>query len=174
MVDLKRSDEHQLFSDIQWILKERNEALTSFFVLDNAYFFGCTAEEVKNRLDCHLQEAESDASFALLAAIEAIFRLDFDYRRKNKLKDPKSKALRRISKSPRDHFKHDVSMNKLFNVLATDDSVPRHTITFLKICFEYRNWLAHGRYWQLNIGRDKPTFSEIYQLAQTIENRLYH
>ena len=35
------------------------------------------------------------------------------------------------------------------------------------------NWLAHGRYWESDFGKDTPVFSDIYQLAQEIETVLY-
>jgi hypothetical protein len=130
------------------------------------YFLGYTAKEVQKRLDDHLREAKYDASLTLLAAIEAALWLDFDYGRTRKLKDSKSKKIR---ESQLDHRSPIEDIIKLL----LGGSVPKHIITALKICFNYRHWLAHGRYWRLNLGKEKPTFEEIFILAQTIEKALY-
>ena len=176
MAKLKRSNEHKAFSDVKLLFAERCEALKGFCVQNHPCFLGDTAKDVEKRLNDHLQEAEYDASLTLLAAIEAAFRLDYDYRQTKRLKDPRSKEIRRISqlhKTERSHFRHDIAINKLFEVLAMDDSISTRVIKFMTICFDYRNWLAHGRYWRLSLGRDKPAFAEIYQIAQTIEKTLY-
>jgi len=170
MARLKRSNEHQTFAEIKLLFTERNEALQRFCLQNNVYFLGYTKQELEDRLSYHLREAEYDASFTLLAAIEAAFRLDCDYRLKNRLKDPRSKVLRRMSKELSRH----ISIDELFDALKEDHSIPNHTITLLKIYFKYRHWLAHGRYWHLQTGLSKlPTFADIYQLAQTINNLLY-
>jgi hypothetical protein len=172
MTKLVRSNKLKNFSDIKRLFAERNEALQCFCASGNPHFWGYTEKELKEHLSDHLQETEYDASLALLAAIEAAFRFDFDYRRKKRLKDSRSKEIRRLSKLPKRNS-YEISINKIFGTLKIDQAVPNHTITLLNNYFKYRNWLAHGRYWNLNRGANKPTFLEIYQLAQAIENVLY-
>ena len=172
MPKLIRSNEQKAFVDVRLLFVERCEALKAFCVQSNVYFLGDTAKEIRKRLDDHLREAEYDASLTLLAAVEAALRLDFDYRQRRRLKDPRSKEVRRIAKLSRGHFNFRISLVDLVSLLAIGDSVPNRIRNSLKICFKYRHWLAHGRYWRLNLGRQKPTFTEIYQLAQTIENVL--
>ena len=170
---LNRSHEHKTFSDIARLFAERKAALKYFCVPGHVYFSRYSEKELQERLSYHLQEAEYDASLALLAAMEAAFRLDFDYRQKKRLKDTRSREVRRLSGSPRGEFNYEISINALLNTLKLDPFVSDRIITLLKNCFKYRNWLAHGRYWHLNIGADKPAFSDIYQLALAIEDRLY-
>lgn len=169
---LKRSDEHKDFTEIEQLFAERKEALELFFVVHS---FGHSEKEVKEKkkyLDYQLQEAEYDASLALLGAIEAAFRLDFDYRHTQRLKDARSKAIRGMTELTRDVFSSKVPMSKLFELLSIDHSAPGRTINLLHIFFQYRNWLAHGRYWQLKLKIGRPTFSDIYQVAQAIKNIL--
>ncbi len=168
MARLMRSDEHKTFGDISLLLSERKDALKCFCVCSNEYFRGYSEKELKKHLAYHLQEAEYDACLALLAAIEAAFRLDFDYRHRAKRKDSRSSEIRRMSKLPRNDFSHDIAMSDLFDLLAVDGSASGRTINLLKVFFQYRHWLAHGRYWRLKIGGKKPNFSDIYQIAQAI------
>lgn len=173
MAKLVRSNEHKTFDDVSLLFAEKKEALKRFCVCENEYFTGFSKKELTEHLSYHLQEAEYDACLALLAAIEAAFRLDFDYRHKKRRKDSRSKAVRRISKTPRGEFSFRISIESLFDILALDNTAPARTINLLKIYFRYRHWLAHGRYWQLRIGRDRPTFSDIYQIAQAVDAALY-
>jgi len=172
MAKLKRSNEHKTFTEVEQLFDERKEALEFLFVVHS---FGCSEKEMKEKreyLDYQLQEAEYGASLALLGAIEAAFRLDFDYRHRKRLKDSRSKAVRQASDLPRDDFDYRISITKLFDILAIDHSATNKTINLLKIYFKYRHWLAHGRYWQLHLGISRPTFSDIFQVAQTIKSVL--
>ena len=36
----------------------------------------------------------------------------------------------------------------------------------LKGAFKFRHWLAHGRYWDPNLGRKKYDFQSLYALAE--------
>jgi len=173
MPKLKRSNEHLPFPDIKRLYEERKESLTCFCVWGNTYFTGVSKKELKRHLAYHLREVEYDACLTLLAAIEAALRLDFDSRHTKRLKDSKSKEVRRIAGLQRGDFSYKIPIDKLIDLLAFDGSVKNSTIDSLKIYFKFRHWLAHGRYWLLKIGRAKPTFADIYQLAQTINNLLY-
>ena len=172
MPKLKRSNEQLSFAEIKRIFEERNESLKSFCVWGNAFFIGLSQNELEHHLTYHLREAEYDACLSLLGAIEAAFRLDFDSRYSKRLKDPRSKAVRRMAKEAKDVFHFRIPISELFDLLAIDHSVPDRVINVLKIYFKYRHWLAHGRYWQLQKGKPKPTFSDIFQVAQTIKNVL--
>jgi len=170
---LKRSGEHKAFSEIEQLYVRRKEALEFLFA---AQSFGCSENEIKikkEHLDYQLQEAEYDASLALLGAIEAAFRLDFDDRHHKRLKDPRSKAVREMSKLPRgDALNYRIPITCIFNLLTIDHSAPERTINLLKIYFKFRHWLAHGRYWQLHLGINRPTFSEIFHVAQKVQSVL--
>ena len=146
MAELKRSDEHKTFSDIALLFAERKEALKRFCVRNNVYFDKYPDKAIREHLSYHLREAEYDASLSLLAAIEAAFRLDFQYRHKKRRKDVRSKAIRRMSEWPRGSLDYRIPINKLFDLLTLDGSAPNRTINLLKTYFRYRHWLAHGRY----------------------------
>jgi len=138
-------------------------------------FWGYSEKEIRKHLAYHLQEAEYDASLVLLGAIEAAFRLDFDYCYTKKLKDKRSIAVRNLAKDAIARgvvHSYKIPITELCELLEHSSSIQKHEITLLKVYFNYRHWLAHGRYWQLKLGRSKPTFMEIYEIAKTLKNLL--
>ena len=171
MAKLKRSNEHKEFSEINRLFEERQEALQHFFDCENVLkYIGYSQKDVDYYLSDHLREAEYDACLTLLGAIEAALRLDLDYRHRHRLKDQKSKEVRQMLKGiSRGDFVYRIPITKIIDLLNSDQSVPNRIVNSLKNTFKYRHWLAHGRYWQLQIGIHKPSFLDIYQLAQTIE-----
>ncbi len=118
---------------------------------------------LKNRLD----ELDRSTSLSLLAALEAVFRIDYKERAKRKKKDCLSKALREIyqTKELKASLEEDI-----FNAWLENTDVKPKLIEDLKGAFKYRHWLAHGRYWTPKMGRPDYEYSEIYQLAETILN----
>jgi len=172
---LTRSDEHKTFSEIELLFDERKKALEYLF---EKHSFGCSEKEIKEQkkhLDYQLQEAEYDASLALLGAIEAAFRLDFDDRYTKKLKDKRSIEARRLADEAITRgvvIGYKIPIADLCGLLEFGTSIQKHEITLLKRCFKYRHWLAHGRYWQLHLGINRPTFSDIFHVAQTIQSVL--
>ncbi|MBO9483108.1 hypothetical protein [Salinisphaera sp. G21_0] len=86
-------------------------------------------------------------SLELLATLEARFRIDYLVRCQNKHKDSLSRKFREI---------HQQKTNR---VSLSDDilvgwrvSNPEHKtrLDHFQKALDYRNWLAHGRYWQPN------------------------
>ena len=174
MDKLVRADRQNKFQNINKLFSERIEALKYYYTPDNMAFFGSSEKELMVRLSYHLREAEYDASFAMLATIESALRCDAEYRHKKRLKDQRSQAVSRLLKQVQYPSYRYVKTSKIVETLKHDDSVPQHTLSLLKRYFKYRNWLAHGRYWEPDFGEDTPVFSDIYQLALEIEAILYH
>ena len=55
-------------------------------------FAGSTAKEVEQELESRLNESDVRSTFAVLASLEAGFRMDFDIRCKKRLKDDLSSS----------------------------------------------------------------------------------
>ncbi|MDR2825868.1 MAG: hypothetical protein LBV76_03610 [Deltaproteobacteria bacterium] len=97
------------------------------------------------------KEAEHLSCFALLANMEAALRSDYKIRVKNrKYRDGVSKAFRVLETSLRKKGKNP----RLDDILSiwTKNIFDRDRQIFVSIlaALDYRNWLAHGRYWELN------------------------
>jgi hypothetical protein len=127
-------------------------------------FLGYSAQQVASDLDSRIAEIDMAYSMTILAALEGRLRTDYLQRSYRRLRDPLSKALRRL---------HDERDNRA----GLDDEIlsiwKDHTtgldrlIGDLRGAFKYRHWLAHGRYWEPKLGR-KYDFNSIFGLAVAV------
>jgi len=103
----------------------------------------------------------------ILATLEAKFRIDYLMRCQKKKRDKLSKAFREIYKKK----KNKASLND--DIIRTwKNEFPLHKTRLDKLskALDYRNWLAHGRYW---LPKKSPHIAEydylsIYSLAVDI------
>lgn len=124
-----------------------------------------THEEVEREKEFRLEEIDASLALTLLASIEASFRVDYLQRCYRKKKDPLSRLF------------HDLHDKKGIQVSLKDDlldawkkhgNVRPSLLGDIKAAFNYRHWLAHGRYWVPKLGR-RYDFSNIYDLALRVE-----
>jgi len=116
----------------------------------------------------YIEETGLRSSLAMLTAIEATFRQDYQYRCRNRLKDDLSRAFRAIHKRRQD----DVSLDKdVFDAWSKHSSEAHPLIGELRGAFRFRHWLAHGRYWPPRLGR-KYNFEYLYRLADALYSTL--
>jgi hypothetical protein len=127
-----------------------------------ARFSGYTVTEVGDELGVRLDETALASSLALLATLEAAFRIDYLQRCYRRGKDRLSRAFRAIYKAKR----HWASLEQdIFECWAGNSSVPPHIIGELRGAFRFRHWLAHGRYWMPKLGR-RYDFDDVYALTE--------
>ena len=124
-------------------------------------FDGYAATEVTEELSDRLDEADLTSSLAVLASVEAAFRIDYLQRCYRRGKDPVSRAFRNIYKAKQQQASLE---NEIFGTWANNSSVPRSMIGELRGAFRFRHWLAHGRYWVPKLGR-RYDFNDIFALA---------
>jgi hypothetical protein len=114
-------------------------------------FFSYTADEVKDELERRLQEIDLNAIFNLLAATEALLRVDFLERLGRKKRgDALTKEFREIAKAKGAY----VSLEE--DILAAwkkQGGAPKRLIGDFVGALKLRHWLAHGRYWAPKLGR---------------------
>lgn len=139
---------------------DQNAAYTEF-LLDN---FATIEEYRKWALD----ELSHQASFSILTILEAKFRTDFIVRTHLKLRDPLSVDFRNAwnprMKPYQVPFKDTIISCWCNNYATTAD-----TLNQFNQALDYRNWIAHGRYWRFKDNINKYTFQYIHHLALTIE-----
>lgn len=140
-------------------------SLAQYFHLETAShlmrFWGYAPGEIRDELQERLDELDLSSSLAVLAAVEAFFRIDYLQRCYRRRKDPVSRAFRTIYKDK----KQEASLDQdIFETWATEPSVPRWIIGELRGAFRFRHWLAHGRYWTPKLGR-RYDFTDIFALA---------
>jgi hypothetical protein len=91
------------------------------------------------------EEADTSASLQLLAAIEAVFRIDYRSRVENRRpKDDITSSFRCFARAHGDRvrFDHILDTWKEFSTFA------KQVTSEIRHAFHHRHWLAHGRHWQ--------------------------
>jgi hypothetical protein len=121
---------------------------------------------VSDILELRIQETNMRSALAILASLEATFRVDFECRCQNKLKDDVSRAFREIHKQQKG-VRLDEDIFDTWSQHSIIISGPRQLVGELRGAFKFRHWLAHGRYWNPKLGR-KYDYNGIYHLADTV------
>lgn len=159
------SGEQQSFDEIALHRNLLHQAVRDYFRAQPAEFRqryrGARPEEVAEALNMALREIDRSAILALLAAIEAAFRVDYLNRVYRRRKDSFSRACRVLYSQVGHRAKLE---KKLFKLWLTEGAASPCFIQHLIGAFQVRHWLAHGRYWSPRLGR-YDDFDEIYALA---------
>jgi len=168
---LSKSNQHLDFEAIADMFSFREKSLKLFFSDNNpeylSSFVGYTPREILEELQYQISEVERDACLNLLAAIEALFRLDYAIRCEEKDKAKISRRFRELFSE----YQYRLPLETgLFEEWKNLTSVKSSVISYLKGAFKYRHWLAHGRYWTLKAGKPKYDFYDLYILALEVNN----
>lgn len=115
-------------------------------------YFGKTREELETDFAFYVSELEAAAALLMLASTEAAMRNDFIERVGQKKKDPVSRHFRAIYKRRKDKVRLEEDLLDTW-VAKTADTDVRAAVSAFKGVLNYRNWLAHGRYWKPKLGR---------------------
>lgn len=122
-----------------------------------------SAERVDDARDRALVELDLSACSLVLSAVEAAIRVDYLTRVYNRLKDPLSREMRTLHRAKKNHARLDDDLIRLWRDAA---GVNKQSCGQLVSSLNLRHWLAHGRYWKVQLGR-KYDFSTVYQVAES-------
>ena len=165
------SNKHLSLSEIASYYADCEKALILYFspksVDFNDRFIGYTISEVEAKLRLRINELEQSTSFLILSSLEAQFRMDYLKRCSKRKKDELSKAMRNIYQQKGNRASLDDILDFWKQVYPEHKQVISSVISAL----QYRNWLAHGRYWDTKFGR-KYDYPFLYNLAEEVENLL--
>jgi hypothetical protein len=129
-----------------------------------ARYAGLSREELRVLESARLEETDAQCALTVLAAVEAAFRIDYQIRCESKLKDPLSRKFRDLYRK----YQMRVSLeDDIFEIWKDESRETKSLIGNLKGAFNYRHWLAHGRYWVPKWGRDYD-FQTVFILADAI------
>jgi hypothetical protein len=127
-------------------------------------FLGLTPVEFEAIVSGRIRETELRSTLAILAAVEATLRVDYQRRVEQRLKDPLSKAFRKIRKDQRSRLRFDEDLLELWRQHHPDQ---KNLVSELRAALHFRHWLAHGRYWEMpSSGRFD--YLSMYTLADLI------
>jgi hypothetical protein len=127
-----------------------------------ARFLDYLRTEVLDELGERLEETGLSSSLAILASIEAAFRIDYLQRCYRKDKQPISRYFRKVYQEKGQSASLD---QDIFAAWATHHADERFLIAELRGAFRFRHWLAHGRYWTPKFGR-RFNYDDVYTLAE--------
>jgi hypothetical protein len=166
------SKKHLSLSEISSYYSDCEKALILYFspksVDFNDRFIGYTISEVEAKLRLRINELEQSTSFLILSSLEAQFRMDYLKRCYEKKKDNLSKAMRDIHQQKPNRASLEDDILKLWKQVYPEH---KQVISSVISALQYRNWLAHGRYWDAKFGR-KYSYPFLYNLAEEVEELL--
>ena len=138
--------------------------LTSLHARADSRLLGYTEHEFNQLLLGRIDETELRSCFAILAALEASLRIDFQLRVKQRAKDPLSREFRVIYKARQDRARLD---EDLLEPWLRHHPPLKKLIGELRSALHFRHWLAHGRYWKRPV-HGRFDYLSMYTLAELI------
>lgn len=140
-------------------------------------FANRSEEDVAAELDKLKEELSMEGAFELLAYLEKDFRTDCHIRCTRKYKDELSKAFKKVYKSVgKIQYKIgflDVIVAGWKEVFLEPDPHNQDVLDMfsqINDFFKFRNWMAHGRYWEYPYNRGKHNFDAIWIMVNEVEN----
>lgn len=140
------------------------------------FYLGETATSLNAILKERREEADVWASFSLLADTEAAFRTDYLHRIKNGKRRSKAdlpfiqlhQRVKGNSGKGNPRFEDDL-LDTWRKVVS--DKVTKQRLSRLKKFFQWRHWIAHGRYWSPKFGA-KVDYDLVCDLVSKIRSSL--
>lgn len=166
------NDHNQSLETLESYYEEVRAAIDLKYSRYNPYytsdFATMTDSEIEAERDENYKELSCEASMAILAFVESLFRTDFIIRCELKKSDKLSKRYRHTYNPAKRIYTYS------YNDLVLDGWTEyrpdaKNLINELKEANNYRNWLAHGRYWQLKDNPAKYKIEKIRDLAHRIQ-----
>lgn len=114
-----------------------------------AQFTGFTPGDVAEFFDTQRGQLELLTMFEILATTEAVLRIEVKTRAAERKKDSLSKRFRNLYKAKGGRLRLDEDIL----VAMKEEGVSASAIADFRGALNLRNWLAHGRYWNLKAGR---------------------
>ncbi|WP_159950179.1 hypothetical protein [Rhizobium sp. 18065] len=160
------SGDNQSISHIALHHSDLENALRAYFSLTSdqisGRFLGYSKSDLTIELQERLYEIGLSSSMAVLAAVEASFRIDYLQRCQQRRKDPISRTFREIYALKQTHASLE---EDIFGAWTDSFDGAKLIIGELRGAFKFRHWLAHGRYWKPKLGR-RYDFDDIYTIAE--------
>lgn len=127
-------------------------------------YAGRTLLALKTDLAFNVEELDYNSAFDVMAAIEAALRTDYLTRVYERKKGRLSRAFRAINKAKGAKASLEKDILAAWRQYA---ALPNGVYSALLKAFEYRHWLAHGRYWTPTFHRQYDFFT-VFGIAQEL------
>lgn len=131
-------------------------------------FLNCSLPEFNDFLSSRIEETDLRSSLAILASLEAVVRIDYQLRVKQRYKDPLSREFRDIYKIRKERVRFD---EDLLEPWIRHYPLFKKLIQVLRGALHFRHWLAHGRYWRRPV-HGRFDYLSLYLLAELMLSQL--
>lgn len=122
-----------------------------------------TPENIRSYFDELLAEFNHAACLQLFASAEAELWVNFYSRVENKKKDPISKSFRNLWKEKQSVKKKvKVRLDELLGKWVENKPNVKGIVGFFNGLKNHRDWLAHGRYWNQDLGHELHSYNPDY------------
>jgi len=150
MSGVSLSDEHSSIEEVENYFVVSNDALYDFYSTSSidmvipARLIGLTKDEIEKEIKEKQLMLERMCSLELLAALEARIKIDYIHRVKARFKDNLSRDFRQLHRKKQNKAS---LVDDLLYLRKKNTNGNQKEINELINAIDYRNWLAHGRYW---------------------------
>ena len=153
------------FSDIADYYNKNRHAINLFYSANNpnyeVFFVGKREQDVLFLKKEHLKQVEESSILCLLACCEAHLKYDLCIRRKRK--DAISKELTSTFKNQKYRY---IKFDELLKFWRKQISQSIVNVNKLLESVNYRNWLAHGKYWRFPY--KTYDFADIFEICDSL------
>ena len=142
-------------------------------VVAGSRFFGMPPSQVQDELEFVRAELDNQVTLALVAAFEAILRVDAMQRVLLRLKDPTSQRFKAVAKrcAAKNQPFDRVDLSAVLKIWRDSVHGGERDFELFGKLMSFRHWLAHGRYWTLKIG-PPPDPATARNIAEAVFARL--
>ena len=165
-LDLDQIAKHHAASESA--LREYFSTASSSFIYRYA---GGTLSALDTDLEFSVDELDYNSAFNVMAAIEAALRTDYLTRVYERKRDDLSRAFRAINKAK---GRKVLLERDILTAWRVHGALPNGIYSSVLKAFEYRHWLAHGRYWVPEFHRKYDYFTvsgiaqELFEFMDTV------
>jgi hypothetical protein len=126
-------------------------------------FISLTVDEVQEKKRVVENELEIDFCLNLLSSFEAVLRIDYAFRCQNRKRDEVSRYFRNYYRNDGLKVNFEEIILKGWKIYFPNI---KKDIDYLTNAFQYRHWIAHGRYWVYD--KKRYEFDDLYMTIERI------
>ena len=134
-------------------------------------FFSYSEKDVASEKNKLLDELSVQATLCLLSYEESRFRIDFIIRCQSRKKDFLTKSFRQFYKPAKRPYSYSLADDI---IAVWKKFLPENKTIFDRFinAYNYRNWIAHGRYWNFKDNPRKFSFDAVWMLHEELDRIL--
>jgi hypothetical protein len=133
-------------------------------------FFGMTYADIDAFFVAERAEVDAQAIVTIIAAAEAAIRADYRERVQDVYRDALSQAYLELHHKLPNHERARPPFDEggILEKLKDSGTVQAHVVTQFRDMLRQRHWIAHGRYWLLNLAANYHEPEDVHAAASVL------